>query len=289
MADRRESHEQPFDSPLPQPVAGFPDFGCLHLASVGNARDLGGMPAAGGRRIRKGRLLRSGDLNRLSALDERTLTDGCGLRRIVDLRTKMEIQGAEDPVLRLPGVSYEYLPVLSDDEVLGTDLADLKANVRVMAEFALDAADYMRELYAKCVMGEAGRQAYSRLLKVLLDADEGATLWHCTQGKDRTGLAAVLVECALGVPMEVIHQDYLATNLFMDGWLQRLQRFLESAHVAKVLDADLEAYIYAAPANLQTALDAVTEAYGSLEGYLDGALGFGAEDRLRLQELYLEP
>lgn len=289
MANRRESHKHPFEPPLPQPVAGFPDFGSLHLASVGNARDLGGMPAAAGRRICKGRLLRSGDLNGLSALDERTLADGCGLRRIVDLRTKMEIQGAEDPVLRLPGVSYEFLPALSDDDVLGGDLADLKANVHVMAEFALDASDYMRGLYVKCLMGEDGRRAYSRLLEVLLDADEGATLWHCTQGKDRTGLAAVLVECALGVPMEAIRQDYLATNLFMGGWLQRLQRFLESAHVAKVLDADLEAYIYADPANLQAALGAVTAEYGSLEDYMDRALGCGAEERLKLQELYLEP
>lgn len=277
-----------FAPPLPQPIEGFPDFGNLQLASVGNARDLGGLPGADGRRIRKRRLLRSGDLNGLSALDERTLVDGCDLSRIVDLRTEMEIKGAEDPILRLSGVTYEYLPVLSDDEVLDADLTDMKANLHVMAEFAWDAPDYMRQLYVKCVMGSDGQRAYSRLLQGLLDAPEGATLWHCTQGKDRTGLAAVLIEHALGVPMEVIRQDYLATNLFMDGWLRRLQQFLDKLHVAKAVDTDLETYIYADPANLQTALDAVVSEFGSLDGYLDKALDFGPDARNRLREMYLE-
>lgn len=280
--------KEPFTPPLPQPVEGFPDYGHLSLASVGNARDLGGMPAADGRRIRKGRLLRSGDLNGLSALDERMLVDGCDLRRIVDLRTKMEIRGAEDPVLRLPGIDYEYLPVLCEDEVLAADLSDLKANLHVMAEFTLDASDYMRELYVKCVMGDDGQRAYSRLLHGLLESPEGATLWHCTQGKDRTGLAAMLVEHSLGVPAEAIYQDYLATNLFMDGWLQRLQRFLDTLRIAKTVDADLEAYIYADPANLRAALDAVVKGFGSLDGYLEEALDFGPAAQRELRELYLE-
>ncbi len=273
---------------LPQPIEGFPDFGFLNLRAVGNARDLGGLPAADGRRIKKGRLLRSGDLNAMASLDGRYLMDTCGLRHIVDLRTKAEAEAAPDPILRLPRVSYTFSPALAQEDVGSLDLADLRADVHVLAEFTVDGDGYMRGLYSKCLLGEEGQRTYKRLLHGLLCVPQGATLWHCTQGKDRTGIAAMLIEHALGVSQQDIMQDYLATNLFMDGWLQRIEQFLRGAHLAHLIDRDLEAYTYAKRGNLEEAYSAVQQNFGSLDAYMEEVLDFGPLERAKLRELYLE-
>lgn len=277
-----------FEPEMPQPVQGFPDFGQIPLAGVSNARDLGGLMTADGRRVRRHRLLRSADLNGATALDVKMLCEDYELRHIFDLRTKVEIRNAEDPILRMPGVSYQFIPALGRDEVAVPDPDDIPADLHALGGFMADAPDYMKGLYRECLLGDDGQRAYKRLLHDLLDAPEGATLWHCTQGKDRTGLAAMLVEHALGVSERDILQDYLATNLFMDGWLSRLQQFLESLHVARALDVDLEAYVYAFRENLDAALGAVRDEYGTLDAYLDQALGFGEPEKVELRSLYLE-
>lgn len=288
MQEKKKDGRVSFEPQQPQPIDGFSDFGNLDLQGVTNARDLGGMPAADGRRIKVHRLLRSGDLDTLTALDVRTLLDACELQHIVDLRTEAEIQRDRDPVLRMPGVSYVFTPALSQDEVMGADVSDMKSDAHIVAEFAFDAQRYMREMYPKCLLGNAGQKAYRELFEGLLEADEGATLWHCTQGKDRTGIAAMLVEHSLGVSMRDIEQDYLATNLFMGGWLRKFEGILSALGVAKLLDRDIAAYIYADIDNLRAGIDAVTKEYGSLDAYMEKALGVGDDEKNQMRAMYLE-
>lgn len=279
---------QPFDPIRPQAPNGFADFGHISLQKVCNTRDLGGLPTADGRHIRRDRLIRSGDPHRATKSDQGVLVDDHQLVAIFDLRTQTEIKQSPDPVLQLQGVSYIHESVLSEDEVMAKSLASILTDMQVIHKFRSDALEYMQHLYVECVMSENGKQTYRRLFELLLDTPQGAVLWHCTQGKDRTGLAAYLIEFVLGVSTEHRKQDYLATNLFMDGWLKDLENRLRQAHVLKDLDFDIEAYTYASPLYLDAALSAITAAYGSLDEYVRTELGLEGAQQKRLQDLYLE-
>lgn len=272
----------------PEPVDGFGRFGFVTLQGVINCRDLGGMPAADGKRIRKRRLMRSADLHDATAEDMRQLVRMHDLERVIDLRAEYEVESEPDPIPLMTGVEYARLPVLSDDAIGFSGLKNPFSDMRMLRRFSKDPFETIRELYAKCVLGEFGIRAYRALLGSLLDSGDGGTLWHCTQGKDRTGLAAFLVEFSLGVPMECMRRDYLATNLFIKPWVDKVNSLMRSKVVLGGLGVDLEAYTYASMCYFDTALDAMADSYGSVDGYLTRALDFGPDKRAKLRELYLE-
>lgn len=272
----------------PEPIPGFPKFGQIPLKGVYNCRDLGGMPAADGRRIRKRRLMRSAELEDATAEDMRQLTHMHHLEYVIDLRADYEVESDPDPLPLMRGVEYVNLPALSDDAIGFTGLRHLKQDMKTLTRFMKDPYELVQELYPKCVLGEYGIKAYSKLLDDLLNAQQGATLWHCTQGKDRTGIAAMLVEYVLGVPADYIRRDYLATNLFIRPWVDKMKDALSNKIIFGGLGIDIEAYAFANLCYLDTALDAIRDSYGSLDKYLDRALDFGPEKQRALRALYLE-
>lgn len=287
-AARAQSAHEPFKPVEPLKIDGFEDFGFITLEKVCNTRDLGGMPTEDGYRIRKNRLMRSGDLHNATKEDLKRLIDGHELSVVFDLRTSIEVKRNPDPVLEMPGVGFVYESVLPEDEVAVTSFADLPNDIQVIRKFHENALEFMQGLYVKSVMSKSGKQAYHRLFQALLNTEQGAVLWHCTQGKDRTGLGAFFIEYALGVSKEDREQDYLATNLYMKGWLESLDERLRETERLKSLGVDIEAFTYATFTHLGAALQAITNAYGSLDKYLEEGIGVSKEDRERLRTLYLE-
>ena len=113
-------------------------------------------------------------------------------------------------------------------------------------------------------------------------------MWHCSEGKDRAGLASAIAECALGVPEDYIRSDYLATNIFARTRAERVLDDLGRHHLARDADADVDALFYAYPDYLDAAFKAVGERYGSLLGYIEEGLGFGPDKQRGLRDRYLE-
>lgn len=274
----------------PNLVPGFEQFGHVSLQGVANCRDLGGLPTADGRRIKKRRLLRSAELHDATPEDIKQLTAMHNLEFVVDLRSEYELENSPDPLSIMPGIEYVNLPPLSDNSIGFTGLKHLKRDWRAFRKFRKGPYKMVQALYPRCILGEKGKLAYSRLLNDLAahGAGDGATLWHCTQGKDRTGIAALLIEYALGVPMEYIERDYLATNLFVGPMVEKTTDAMRDNIFLRSFGVDLQAYAYANSCYLACALDAIFENYGSIENYMDKALDFDADKRAALREMYLE-
>ncbi len=272
----------------PDPIPGFIGFGHIKLQNVINCRDLGGMPAAGGKRIKKRRLMRSGALHDATAEDVKQLVRMHDLEYVVDLRAEYELEREPDPLPLMHDIEYVSLPALSDDSIGFSGLKDLTRDLKNMRQFTKNPFEFVNSLYPKCVLGEFGISAFSKLLNDLIEEEHGATLWHCTQGKDRTGIAAMLVEYALGVPWDYIEQDYLATNLFISAWADKMNVIMRKNPLLRGIGADLESYAYAHVPYVETALRAIVDNYGSVDNYMERALDFGPEKRERLRELYLE-
>jgi protein-tyrosine phosphatase len=183
----------------------------IPLTACFNFRDLGGLETAGGRRVRSGVLFRADTLHRLTA-DDLDVLRGLGLRTVIDLRTRSEIDDHGRVALADGEVAYHHLPMIDE---IWADGPDLDADGPVPLPATLGEG-YVRML-------EYGGPATATAIRLLAGRATLPAVFHCTAGKDRTGVLAALVLGQLGVPDEVIAEDYALTELAVVGtraWLE---------------------------------------------------------------------
>ncbi|WP_018800302.1 tyrosine-protein phosphatase [Salinispora arenicola] len=260
----------------------------LALVGAPNARDLGGLVGAGGRRVRRGALLRTPALGRLTDEDLPVLAKlapAC----VVDLRDTAE--QAVAPPDRLPGEpQVVHLPVHDAAHpvftyvsavLLGHDLGAYEE----LAEEGTPAA--MKSIYRWFVTGESARAGFGAAVRLAVEAANLPLLYHCSAGKDRTGwLTAVLLH-ALGVDEATIRADYLANNALTESLrevllaaMQRRSPELDVASVRPVLEVRDE--------YLDAGYDEAGRVYGSFGSYLRDGLGVDDELVATLRARLLE-
>jgi len=241
----------------------------IHLENASNLRDLGGWPTSEGGRVRAGLIFRAPALLQLSDKDRATLAD-LGIRTVCDLRGQSE--GTSRPV-RIAGARHEHFPI---EPSVGGSLRDI---LRTGIATGDTTPDHMMALMRDAYQAYA-LQSFTqyRSLFALMLADEGVPLvFHCAAGKDRTGFGAALILTALGVGWDDVVADYLATN--------RLWR-RESA----VFDMDQplkDVLLSAHTGLLVAAFAAIKGAYGSVDAYLEQAIGLGPAERSALRARYI--
>lgn len=245
------------------------NHGKIALEGLHNTRDLGGLPVGTGH-VRPRRLLRSGMLAPATAADLATLRDDYDVRLVIDLRTDEEAAQWPDPMELLPDARLVRLPVFRSPA--GDAQETIRALGEKIASGELAISDLFANFYPRFVLGEDGVTAYRGLFRELLELGEGAALWHCSAGKDRCGLASVLVETALGVPWNLVKKDYLATNELIEAKGSAQNMFDVGGVDARYL---------------RTALDAIEETYGSLDAYLAGALDVDNTARAELRHRFV--
>ncbi|WDZ84244.1 tyrosine-protein phosphatase [Micromonospora cathayae] len=247
------------------------------LVGAPNARDLGGLVGADGRRVRAGRLLRTPALGRLTDEDLLvlgTIDPAC----VVDLRAPVEI--AEAPPDRLTaGARVAHLPVHDPEHpvftyvsalLLGHDLAAYDGLAREGTPAAMAA------IYRWFVTGDAARRGFAGALRLAADPANLPLVFHCSAGKDRTGWLAVLLLTVLGVDEAAIRADYLRHNeltvslreVLLEAMCRRRPE-LDPAAVGPVLEVRAE--------YLDAAYDEVTRVHGSFGAYLRDGLGMTDE------------
>lgn len=240
-----------------------------------NLRDLGGIPGRGGKTICTGRLLRSGEPVGLTQEDKDRLL-AMQLRMIIDLRSAYELE--RRPIEALPGVQYHNIDILAQALVSDTESM-------IQDSGAMDA--FMLRTYELLIRDEEARLGYARMLELLLHLEEGAALFHCQAGKDRTGVAAAIILTILGAREEDIFEDYLLTNMLRKeanhAVLDTLRQQGADEKRIKAFDTAMTVkQVY-----LQTAFDTAAKDYGSFAGYIEHALGMDEEKQSRLCALYL--
>jgi protein-tyrosine phosphatase len=223
------------------------------LEGVSNLRDLGGWPTKDGRRVRRGQVFRSAALHALTEADIAALRN-LGVRHVVDFRGDGERE--RWPTRLRDGVTIHELTI---QPTIGASLRDLVQDPNSTAE---DVVRVMRAAYGSYITDWHHR--YRAMFDLLLHEEPAPLLFHCTAGKDRTGVAAMLLLGALGVDEETIHDDYLATNRL---WRRDAE---VSAGLPQVVADTL---LSVQPAFLEAAWDAIHQGWGSIDAYLHDRLG----------------
>jgi protein-tyrosine phosphatase len=252
------------------------------LDGVENFRDYGGYPAAGGRRVKTGRLFRSAHHGTASAADLERL-DGLALSVLVDLRRTSERERM--PSKRGPGFAAEVILNDLDDQ----DVDSFHAHLIESDQSVEAMRAYLRDYYRHAPLERRHIDLYRRYFQALAEAD-GPVLIHCAAGKDRTGILAALTHRLLGVSDEDMMADYLLTNdpermerrapLFA-AWVHELTGRTPSRE-AMFASMGVEAEY------LRIAFAAIEAEYGSIDAYLDQALGVDAALKARIQARLLE-
>ena len=254
------------------------------LKKFKNFRDLGNLPAADGRKIKKGKLYRSGHLYKISEKTAELLRDRKGLRTIIDLRSPSELAEHKDVVAE--GVNYIHLPPLNDEQNPSINRENRKGVlIEIMAKEG-GAKKHLSDIYRLMITQKESLEAFREMLRLLADEENAAFLWHCTQGKDRTGVAAAITLMTLGVDRKVIMRDYMRTNRscrFINALIFLGVTIVFNIRAAFALDHLLSARKFF----LQAAFDEIDSIYGGTDSFLKNGIGLTDGDILRLREIYL--
>lgn len=191
-----------------------------------NYRDLGGYQTIDGHTVKWRRLLRSGSLRHLTSQDLQYLSD-LKVAKDIDLRSPRETKKEPDQV---PDVA-EYIanPIFSTDETRASQ--PISSFSDELNADPTRGRQHMRTVYHEMVAEPGPQQAYREFFQQLLSAPaDRPVLFHCTAGKDRTGIGAYLLLNALEVQPDVIIKDYLLTNELVKDVQQDIKQKLTAAH-----------------------------------------------------------
>ena len=268
--------------------------GFIGLAGVKNARELGGIPAAGGKTVRKGLLLRTGALCGATEEDRRILAQDYRLAWVADFRTLKEANARPDPAFR--GASFYHLLVLDENgggmsqaarSVAEHGRKDFNAMLLSMAR----AGTFSDKSYCELFFTAWGLEAYRAFLDLALKNDgEHALLFHCTAGKDRTGIGAALLLSALGADREAIMEDLLLTNRYLAHEIAQVEEYVRQhcPHEAEALMPAVRATAGVDRQNLALLLEEIDQRFGTMDAFLAGPMGFNGRKLERLRAIYLE-
>lgn len=228
----------------------------IAFEAVFNFRDLGGYPAGEGRAVGWRRLFRADGLHRLRAEEGEQFRE-LGISTVIDLRTDREVEVRGRFPTEVAHVAYHHLPMF-----------DVEPDWHAYDD--LESADYLANRYEE--MLHTGREAVRETLQILSRPEAYPVVFHCAAGKDRTGITAAVVLGLLGVPDEVIADDYALSHeamARMNAWAE-----VHTPEVMERIAAYPPAVGGAVPETMTRFLGRIRERHGTVEG-LVGDLGVG--------------
>ena len=261
----------------------------LPLAGGRNFRDLGGYPTRDGRRVKWGRLFRSGTMEGLTDADYDYLS-AIGIRVVCDFRAAAERESEPTTWRADPAVDYRTWDDPEGGGAVGPDLGELLARPDTTAGQVFA---WMRDGYPNYLTDY--RAAYSDTLHRLA-AGELPLAFNCSAGKDRTGTAAALILSALGVPRELVVQDYVLSEQVVDFEAALLTGDAEDqgaaggpfGYLSASRAAVVRPLLRADPAYIGNTLDYLDDTYGGVMGYLRTALEIDDAEMERIRAALLE-
>ena len=249
----------------------------LPLEGGVNFRDMGGYRGADGRRVRWGRLFRSGHTAALSERDREVVA-------ALDIRVCCDFRREDEHV-----IEPTRLPPSTRIVGLTVDPGSTGSFFQQVAERGAGPADmaaFMEEINREFVRHHAPQ--FRRMLGELLALEDGGFMINCAAGKDRTGFGAAMILAALGVAEDDIVADYLLSGRYfpIDREMDRVLRKYGGEAGGRLDPQLIRPMMETRREYIEAALEAIRRDYGSLERFLDEAMGVGPAERRELRERF---
>lgn len=253
------------------------------LNSQPNFRDLGGVKNKNGVSVKEKMIFRSGFIDSFDA-NEIDIVKSLNLNEVIDLRTREEIDliGAgnypefihyQNIIFNTGNITKALIPIFEKGEFHRLD-----ADILDKIYFDL-ITNFKNEMY----------QVYS----IILNAKK-AVMFHCSHGKDRTGIISALLLDLLEVDREHIYEDYILSNKFRkkenEYQIQKIKDNFSKQFKRDVTDEEfkpVEALFYCHRKTLENIFGIIDESYKGIENYFENELSFSKEEIQKLKQKYL--
>jgi protein-tyrosine phosphatase len=244
----------------------------IDLQGAINFRDLGGYLTKDGRQVKWGKIYRSADISKLTDADLDVLAT-LHIKMVCDLRGEKEIESAPDRVIS--GSSHVLLSAGSEN------VGGAGSFMRYMT--SPQRADSMiRSFYTRT---DHLKAKYKPMFDQLLALETGkALMFHCTAGKDRTGVGAALILYALGVSEETIMEDYELTNQYRKSYNDQTVKIMTAQGIP---ESSARIVMAAKPEYLKSAFESITAKFGSVDTFLENEIGLTPGKRNELKKKFL--
>ena len=265
----------------------------IKFEGVDNARDMGGLVMQDGRTVCFGKLVRSGKLVKATDADVAILQDRYHLSDVFDFRFALEMSEASDRVIS--GVTYTQVSTMPQKLIelqkqfgAGSGQLSTPGTIDVLMKYAFDpeVQEMVKQLYPIIVTDPQSQANYGKFLHGVLDA-KGGVLWHCSEGKDRSGWGSAFLLAALGASRQVIVEDFDKSNESYATEVEALSAQVRDMKGGEGAVEFIQAMVGVSTKNFEATLDLIDQQYGSMEQYLENQLGFSKEDQNLLRAKYL--
>lgn len=227
--------------------------------------------------IKEKRLIRGETLLKLNKKDINKLVNEYNLKLVIDLRTKQEHD--DKPDIDIDGVENIHIPLITMEEMGAS--SEKEGKKLVVKNRALpDIYDYYRKMVTP-----KRKDDWTRLFDYLINNKGGSIFFHCTAGKDRSGVAAAIILSALGVEKETIYNDYLLTN---ENPVVPFSYKMFALSLDRKTRKEFMNYFKANKGYLDAAFDYIDELYGNMDNFLKDVCGLSEEKRNQLKANYLK-
>lgn len=242
---------------------------------IANFRDMGGLLTNSGKRVKEHLLFRGGELNHLDQNGVHFIQHELNIQSIIDFRDLAEADSAPTP--KIDGIKNYLVPA----NQMAINFASMKEMIEddLLSEFSDGSLEqFYRTLPIKS-------SAYKKLVQQFKSKSQIPLLQHCTAGKDRTGVGAMILYLILDVPFDQIIQEYLLTNEYManhvPAWVERAKPYVKDEDL-------LNKFIYVDEAYLKAAYDEILHVYKTVDDYLLEEFEIDEATRAALQQFYTE-
>lgn len=222
--------------------------------------------------LKEGMLLRSDVLYKLTFKERRMLKKDHNLKVVVDLRHPLEIKKLKDS--KMFRVKYYNLPM-----VVKTNDPSVEVK-RTLTVNNLTLSD-MTYFY-QCFVDPDRKEIWTKIFELLLEDNDKGILFHCSAGKDRTGIVIAVILTVLGFDKETIYRDYLLTN----------ENPLYFKTIAEKMDEESKAifleHYKAKKEYLDESFKKIDENFGSMDNFLKECCSLNDEKIVKIKEKYLK-
>ena len=251
----------------------------LGIEKKRNLRDLGGYKTQNGKHVKKGYFFRS---SRLMDFDQAELKilNSLNIKKNYDLRSKEEVKDSPDPTLK----GAEYIHSSAAARADGTEVNFSPAALIAENVYSKECNDeFTHKVYGNLPFS----YAYKRMFEDIV-AGNVPILFHCSAGKDRTGIAAILILLALGVNEETAMYDYMLTNEYRKEYIERFKKDFPLTKLDGELAGMLLAYEGVTYTNADYSLKRIKEKYENYDEYFEKEYNLDKDALQRLRDLYTE-
>lgn len=267
----------------------------IELTNMPNTRDLSYIYNKDGKQIKPYKLIRSGATAQATTDDIAILVNQYHLKRVIDFRTLHEIN--EQPDYLIDGIIYIFNPIIETFKAGVTHEKDIYKQkpknqlewlARTIEEMNFTVKDNMKFIYDKILSDEFSIKHYQSFFHILLEETDGATLYHCSAGKDRVGIGTILLLSALDVDRQAIIDDYLFTN---NCYQKDIDKIMEDMKQQNFKDSIIEQIPYCqgvCKEYVEHIFDIIDNKHHGINSYLHDVLKLTDADLNKLKQIYLK-